>query len=204
MMHAKTIVVDGVWSRVGSSNLNSASLMGNWEMDVGVLDPGLAEQLEGLFLADLASAREIVLPSASKAVLPLTPGELETPKESLDPEGTLPERLEQQLRASRSGQTRTGMAPLVRAGSALGGALAGNRPLGREDRTVLGTLSVGLLVISVGMAFMPTVVGWAAAAIAAWFGAVLGIRAYAQARRARAEEREAEVLQEAFDREGEA
>ncbi len=37
------------------------------------------------------------------------------------------------------------MAPLVRAGSLLGGALAGNRPLGREDRTVLGTLSVAIL-----------------------------------------------------------
>jgi cardiolipin synthase len=201
MMHAKTIVVDGEWSRVGSSNLNSASLMGNWEMDVGVLDPGLATQLEGLFLADLASSREIVLPTASRALLPGSPGELDTPKESLDPEGTLPERLEQQLRALGSGSSRIGMAPLVRAGSALGGALAGNRPLGREDRTVLGTLSVGLLVVAGVMAVMPTVVGWIAAAVAAWFGAVIGIRAYAQARRARAEERQVELIREALDEE---
>ena len=62
MIHAKTSVVDGVWSRVGSSNLNGASLMGNWELDVGVLDRELAGQLEGLFLADLTSSVEIVLP----------------------------------------------------------------------------------------------------------------------------------------------
>ncbi|HCK33770.1 MAG TPA: cardiolipin synthase B, partial [Gemmatimonadetes bacterium] len=41
MIHAKTAVVDGIWSRVGSSNLNSASLIGNWELDVGVLDTKL-------------------------------------------------------------------------------------------------------------------------------------------------------------------
>ena len=93
------------------------------------------------------------------------------------------------------------MAPLVRAGSALGGALAGNRPLGREDRTVLGTLSVGLLAVAGVMAFMPTVVGWIVAAVAAWFGAVIGIRAYSQARRARAEERQVELIREALDEE---
>jgi phosphatidylserine/phosphatidylglycerophosphate/cardiolipin synthase-like enzyme len=35
MIHAKTMVADGVWSRIGSSNLNSASLLGNWEIDAG-------------------------------------------------------------------------------------------------------------------------------------------------------------------------
>ncbi|RMH18062.1 MAG: cardiolipin synthase B [Gemmatimonadetes bacterium] len=64
MIHAKTSVADGVWSRVGSSNLNSASLLGNWEIDVGVWDAPFARQLEGLFLADLASSVEIVLPRA--------------------------------------------------------------------------------------------------------------------------------------------
>ncbi|HSR41801.1 MAG TPA: phospholipase D-like domain-containing protein, partial [Longimicrobiales bacterium] len=54
MIHAKTSVADGVWCRVGSSNLNAASLLGNWEIDVGVLAEDLAGQLEGLFLADLA------------------------------------------------------------------------------------------------------------------------------------------------------
>jgi cardiolipin synthase A/B len=62
MIHAKTAVVDGRWSRIGSSNLNAASLLGNWELDVGILDPAMASQMEALFLADLTSAVEIVLP----------------------------------------------------------------------------------------------------------------------------------------------
>ena len=60
MIHAKTSVADGIWGRVGSSNLNNASLLGNFEIDVGVLDEDLARQLEGLFLADPASARRVV------------------------------------------------------------------------------------------------------------------------------------------------
>src|SRR5262249_61536662 len=43
MLHAKTIVPDGRWSRVGSSNLNPSSLVGNWEVDVLVEDTALAD-----------------------------------------------------------------------------------------------------------------------------------------------------------------
>lgn len=202
MMHAKTSVVDGSWCRVGSSNLNSASLMGNWEIDVGVMDGGLASQLEGLFLADLASSREIVLPTV-RVPAPMAPGEIETPKESLDPEGSLPERLERQLRTLGSSPARLRMAPFVRAGSLLGSALAGNRRLGREDRTVLGTLSVVLLLSAALFAFFPVLVGWAVAAVAGWFGLITGIRAYVQARRAHAEEREADAYRRTLDAERE-
>ena len=34
MLHAKTAVADGRWARVGSTNLNIASWIGNWELDV--------------------------------------------------------------------------------------------------------------------------------------------------------------------------
>jgi len=194
MIHAKTAVVDGSWSRVGSSNLNSASLMGNWELDVGVLDPDLAGQLEGLFLADLASAREIVLPGGRTLPVGRLPGETDTPKAPLDPEGSIPERIEQQLRSrGATGSRRVRMAPLVRAGSVLGGALAGNRTLGREDRTVLGTLSVAILVLAALAGVFPVFVGWAVAVVATWFGVVTGIRALAQRRRARAAERATET-----------
>lgn len=198
MMHAKTSVVDGTWCRVGSSNLNAASLMGNWELDVGVLDRGLAAQLEGLFLADLASCREIVLPRRRAAAQ--AAGRLHEPPRplvSLDPEGPLHQRLED-LRAQGG---RLGLAGLVRAGSAFGGALAGNRTLGREDRTVLGSVAVAILVVAAVAVVFPTVVGWGFAVVALWFGTVTGIRALAQARRARAEEREGD--QQGLTREGE-
>ncbi|MEQ1857246.1 MAG: phospholipase D-like domain-containing protein [Longimicrobiales bacterium] len=192
MMHAKTAVVDGVWCRVGSSNLNSASLMGNWELDVGVLDDGLARQLQGLFLADLASSREIVLPGrASRAQRPFTSAEAMSTA-PLDPQGSLPARLEQQFRARGQTPGRVTMASVLRAGEALGSALAGNRPLGREDRTVLGTLSVAILSLAALAALLPTIVGWLVAIVAGWLGLTTGVRAYVQSRRARLEEREAE------------
>lgn len=61
MLHAKTMVVDGNWALVGSSNLNPFSLLGNFELDVEVQDSGLASRLEAQFLADLERAREIRL-----------------------------------------------------------------------------------------------------------------------------------------------
>lgn len=190
MMHAKTSVVDGVWCRVGSSNLNTASLMGNWELDVGVLDEGLARQLQGLFLADLASSVEIVLPGRPvRSSRPFTSAATVS-TESLDPEGSVPQRLEQQLRTLGHTPGRITMASVVRAGEVFGSALAGNRPLGREDRTVLGTLSIVILLGAAVAAFVPTLVGWLVAIVAGWFGLTTGVRAYLQARRARIEGRE--------------
>jgi cardiolipin synthase len=205
MIHAKTSVVDGLWCRVGSSNLNTASLLGNWELDVGVLDAGLAQEMEALFIADLASSVEIVLPARRIVASPLpepVPGDV-PPMESLDPEGTLPERLEQHLRRIGSGRAgRLRIASFVRASASLGDALAGNRALGREDRTMLGTLSVMVLVPALVAALFPVVVGWVVAITAAWFAVILGVRAFLQARRARAEERQAAELRELLEESG--
>lgn len=201
MIHAKTSVVDGSWCRVGSSNLNSASLMGNWELDVGVLDQGLAGQLEGLFLADLTSSVEIVLPGR-RLVSGLGVARSPMSTESLDPSGTLPERLEHQIRRLGTTRGRLTMAPLVRAGAALGESLAGDRMLGRESRTVLGTVAVLILMLGVVAGLFPTVIGWVVSVLATWFGLTTGIRAYLQARRARgeaSEDAEAMKLEEKRD-----
>jgi len=61
MLHAKTIVADGAWCRVGSSNLNSSSLMGNYELDVLLHDPRLGAQLEAQFRRDMAHSGEVEL-----------------------------------------------------------------------------------------------------------------------------------------------
>jgi uncharacterized membrane protein len=81
-----------------------------------------------------------------------------------------------------------GVPDLVRAGSSLGDAIAGHRALGREDRTLLGTVAVLVLVIAGFSAFFPFIVGWFIAFVAGWFGIVLGVRAVLQARRARLRE----------------
>lgn len=201
MMHAKTSVVDGVWSRVGSSNLNSASLLGNWELDVGVLDEGLGQQLEGLFLADLASSVEIVLPGGPTIGGRTVSTALGISTAPLDPEDPLSVRLERNLRQLGSSPGRLTMASVVRASEVLGDALAGNRTLGREDRTVLGAMSIVVLVVAGVAAMAPTAVGYLLAVIAGWIGVTTGIRAYVQARKARAADREAVNKRIASDKE---
>ncbi|HET9134807.1 MAG TPA: phospholipase D-like domain-containing protein [Gemmatimonadales bacterium] len=61
MLHAKTIVADGRWLRVGSSNLNPSSLLANWELDLFVDHEALAQEAEHRFVLDLSHASEVVL-----------------------------------------------------------------------------------------------------------------------------------------------
>ncbi|NDP42025.1 MAG: phosphatidylserine/phosphatidylglycerophosphate/cardiolipin synthase family protein, partial [Aromatoleum sp.] len=61
MLHAKSAVADGLWSRVGSTNLNVASWMNNYELDVAIEDAGFAQQMSAQYDKDLARATEIVL-----------------------------------------------------------------------------------------------------------------------------------------------
>ncbi|MBA3553772.1 MAG: cardiolipin synthase B [Gemmatimonadales bacterium] len=59
MLHAKTIVADSRWVRIGSSNLNPSSLVGNYELDVLIEDHALAEAMERQFRLDIAHSREV-------------------------------------------------------------------------------------------------------------------------------------------------
>jgi cardiolipin synthase len=67
MLHAKAVVADGRWVRIGSSNLNPSSLFGNWELDVLVDDPGLAGQVESRFRRDIDLSGEVTLRPARPA-----------------------------------------------------------------------------------------------------------------------------------------
>jgi len=59
MLHAKTLVVDGEWSLVGSGNADIRSFRLNFELGALVVDRRLAAALEEGFLADLARSREV-------------------------------------------------------------------------------------------------------------------------------------------------
>lgn len=56
IMHAKTMVVDGYWSTVGSSNLDYLSFLHNHEANAVILGAAFAAQLEDVFLADQENA----------------------------------------------------------------------------------------------------------------------------------------------------
>jgi cardiolipin synthase len=59
MLHAKTIMCDHRWVRIGSSNLNPSSLLGNYELDVLIEDQQLAQAMEDQFRHDMARSREV-------------------------------------------------------------------------------------------------------------------------------------------------
>lgn len=60
-VHAKTAVVDGMWSTVGSSNLDYRSFLHNNEVNAVILGRNFGRQMEALFETDLAQAKVITL-----------------------------------------------------------------------------------------------------------------------------------------------
>jgi hypothetical protein len=75
MLHAKTLVADGRWVRIGSSNLNHSSLVANYELDVLVEDSALAGVMEAQFRRDLSHSAEVTtrplrLPPRVRQALP--------------------------------------------------------------------------------------------------------------------------------------
>jgi cardiolipin synthase A/B len=61
ILHAKTVVIDGVWSVVGSSNLDHRSVLYNDEVDVIVLGEVTGSEVERMFQQDIAKAKSIQL-----------------------------------------------------------------------------------------------------------------------------------------------
>jgi cardiolipin synthase A/B len=59
VLHAKTAVIDGQWSTVGSSNLDQQSLRLNLESNVIVHDARFAGSMEAMFQEDIAHCDEI-------------------------------------------------------------------------------------------------------------------------------------------------
>jgi len=187
MLHAKTTIVDGTWSRVGSSNLNLASLLTNWELDVLIEDAGFAEAMEKMFLADLKKSRELMLrPHRTRhRVLPIatTPQLEDAPKAEVVPAAAAPTATAAARRKKRTARG-TAREELARAGAAvLGGAL--RRQF--EPSTWTVSLVLALLMLLIGLAGLrwTGVLGATVAIVCLWlaFGALL--HAFAKYRRGR-------------------
>ena len=163
MIHAKTAVADGLWSRVGSSNLNLASLLGNWELDVAVTDYQFAEEMEALFETDVESSVEISLVSSSRVpgigirerraverVMAENPAAYpESPRRAAARTA--------RMRSFRGGQVSRFLGRLARAASVLGRALVGQRTIGREDTGWVSVWGVILIVLAAVGVFFPRV-----------------------------------------------
>jgi cardiolipin synthase A/B len=149
MLHAKTAVADDRWCRVGSSNLNLASWVGNWELDVAVEDGGFAEALAGAFEEDLENATEVVLGARRP---PLARGH--------------------PLRGTREGSA-VKTAGALRLGNAVSAALGGYRILGRAEATALLVPGLALLVAAVLFVLFPRAIAFPLAVLAGWLGVAL-------------------------------
>jgi len=65
MMHAKTSVVDGRWTRIGSTDFNPLGIAINFELDAVIEDRVLGAQAEAMFLEDLEQSKEITIKMAA-------------------------------------------------------------------------------------------------------------------------------------------
>ena len=59
VLHAKTAVIDGVWSSVGSTNMDLWSFLRNDEVNAVILGPDFAGQMEAMFQRDLDDSEAI-------------------------------------------------------------------------------------------------------------------------------------------------
>ncbi|MBI5641063.1 MAG: hypothetical protein HZA17_11620 [Nitrospirae bacterium] len=61
ILHAKTSVFDGIWSVIGSANLDFQSLRRNDEGNVGIVDAGFGRQMTEIFFEDLRKSEQVTL-----------------------------------------------------------------------------------------------------------------------------------------------
>jgi len=63
LLHSKTAVIDGVWSTVGSTNLDWRSFLDNDEVNAVILGREFARQMQSMFARDLEASQAIQLES---------------------------------------------------------------------------------------------------------------------------------------------
>jgi len=174
MLHAKTAVADKLWARVGSTNLNLASWMTNYELDVAIEDHLFAEKMATQFERDLADTTEIVLTRRNR-VRPAFEAEGAPPRDS---------ELRPPTRRSLSGSANRAAAGAVSVGSVLGAAITNRRALGATEAGLLFIVSAIVIAIATVAAFWPRVLAWPLAFICTWLGIAWTAKAIALKRRA--------------------
>jgi cardiolipin synthase A/B len=70
MIHSKTATIDGVWSTIGTANIDRLSLLQNYEVNLEVYDRRLAGQVERMFELDKTNSKELTLENWTRRPLP--------------------------------------------------------------------------------------------------------------------------------------
>jgi cardiolipin synthase len=160
MLHAKTAVADGCWSRVGSSNSNLASWTSNRELDVTIQDDEFAARMMAMFEEDLENATEIVLEA----------GKIRHPKRTRAP------------RAAKKGERYAGRSRLLAGtagvGATVGAALTRHRALGSSESAVLAAGGIFVILLALVALLVPRFIAYPLALVALWIGGSLMARAW--------------------------
>ena len=61
MVHSKTMTVDGMWSTIGTANIDRLSMLGNFEVNMQFHSRELAARMEEIFANDLTTARKLTI-----------------------------------------------------------------------------------------------------------------------------------------------
>jgi len=178
MMHAKSAVVDGHWSRVGSTNLNLASWVGNWELDVCVDDDTFGSSMEEAYLRDLEHSTEILI-EARDRVRPVHEPE---PRVSGGGSGRRAGSASRQVAPGSAGRAA---AAALEIGGRMGVAIT-RRSLGPKEARSLTLFGVGLVGVASIAFLLPRILTVPIGLVTGWMGFSLLTRA----RRVRREERE--------------
>jgi cardiolipin synthase len=160
MLHAKTAVTDGRWARVGSTNLNMSSWLGNCELDAVIEDEVFAREMEEMYLQDLENATEVVLDARQKVCAPDRP------------------RHARSVMTSGGGSVGRAAAGAVRIGNTIGAAFTGRRVLEPAEARLTGTGGALLLALAVIVAVFPHVPVYPLFVIFVWLGVSLLFRSY--------------------------
>jgi cardiolipin synthase len=157
MLHAKTAVADARWARVGSTNLNLASWMGNRELDVVVENAPFGRRMEEMFEDDLRSATEVVLSTWSRV-------------------RSVAAVQQRRIRGAGGSATRA-TAGALRIGNALGSVLAARRVHGPAERWLMAEGGLLLAVLAALGFLWPWLLAWPLSAFGLWAGLALLARA---------------------------
>jgi cardiolipin synthase len=158
MLHAKTAVADSHWARVGSTNLNLASWIGNYELDVAIEDEQFAQTMERMYREDLSHATEIIL----------------SPKRRLQQTSPLQR---QRIRGSRGSSSRAA-AGALRIANSIGAAITSQRVLGPAEAKMMGMTGALLLAIAVIAGIWPRVVAIPLALVTGWIAVTFLVKAW--------------------------
>jgi cardiolipin synthase len=163
MLHAKTAVADRQWARVGSSNLNVSSWLGNREIDVAIEDVVFSGRLAAQYERDLENATEIIL-------APRRYRRSEQPTPASDPPRT---------KAGRGrGSSGRAAAGALRMANTVGAALANHRVLGEMPTGPLLTAMVLLVALAAICFLWPAWIAWPVGVMAAWTAVHMSVRAW--------------------------